>query len=196
MYVVFFQMASDASPKLGRIGKMETIDLPAKGLPVKSFQVQQMKARRNTMPGNLGSQISTDDEAFHNLAVQLNMIDNNYLAHRDGSRGGTPELHSPMKKQSPEPGMIDLAHYSGMSGGSIETEAPSNKYFEFSGALEGDDSPEEPLPEKRERQTSTRESPKYLKTTGICARLDYPRVKITGKNDITDFAGVSIIYIL
>ena len=30
-----------------------------------------------------------------------------------------------------------------------------------------------------------------LESTGVCARLDYPRVNITGKKDVNDFAGVS-----
>ena len=170
--------------------------MDATDTPLKSFKVLQGKARSNTVPSRLNHQMSADDEVFHHLAVQLSMIDN--LAQRDGSRSGTPELysHSPTKGQSPDPSgvNIDLAHYSGMAPSSIEAEAPSNKYFEFSGAVE-EESPEEPLPEKRERQASTGDSPALLKVTGVCARLDYPRVQITGKKNIADFAGVSVTYI-
>ena len=185
------QMARGTSPKLEEINRMDAIDTP-----LKSFKVLQGKARSNTVPSRLNHQMSADDEVFHHLAVQLSMIDN--LAQRDGSRSGTPELysHSPTKGQSPDPSgvNIDLAHYSGMAPSSIEAEAPSNKYFEFSGAVE-EESPEEPLPEKRERQASTGDSPALLKVTGVCARLDYPRVQITGKKNIADFAGVSVTYI-
>ena len=159
--------------------------------PLRSFKVQQMKARSNTVPAKMNSQMSADDEVFHHLAVQLSMIDN--LAQRDGSRSGTPELHSPTKRQSPDPtGVLDLSHYSGMAASSIEAEAPSNKYFEFSGAVE-EDSPEEPLPEKRERHTSLGDSPALLKSTGVCTRLDYPRVQITGRKSISDIVGVSTV---
>ena len=34
--------------------------------------------------------------------------------------------------------------------------------------------------------------PSVLKATGVCARLDNPRVNITGKRDMSDFAGVSL----
>ena len=182
-------MAHETSPKLEEINRTDAMDIP-----MKSFKMQQSKARSNTVPSKLNHHTSVDDEVFHHLAVQLSMIDN--LAQRDGSRSGTPELHShsPTKGQSPDPtGVnIDLAHYSGMAPSSVEAEAPSNKYFEFSGAME-EESPEEPLPEKRERQASIGDSPALLKLTGVCARLDYPRVKITGKNSIADFAGVSTI---
>jgi len=127
-------MASQTSPKLEEINRMDTVDMP-----MKSFYVQKLKARSNTIPTKLNSQMSTDDEVFHHLAMQLSMIDN--LAHRDGSRSGTPEMHSPTKGQSPDP-VIYLAHYSGMSASSIEAEVPSNKYFEYSGAAE-EESPEE-----------------------------------------------------
>lgn len=183
-------MANQTSPKLKEIGRMDTVDLSPK-----SFKVQQLRARSNTMPSKLNSSMSTDDEAFHNLAVQLSMIDS--MAQRDGSRSGTPERFSPTNRQmSPDPaGVIDLAHYSGMSASSVEAEAPSNKYFEFSGAVE-EESPEEPLPEKqREKQLSTGDSPGLLKATGVCSRIDYPRVNITGKKDITDFSGVNLVYI-
>ena len=164
---------------------MDNVDIP-----LKSFKVQQLKARSNTVPAKLNSQMLADDEVFHHLAMQLNMIDT--LAQRERSRSNTPELHSPTKGQSPDPtGVIDLSQYSGMAPSSIEAEAPSNRYFEFSGAMMEEDSPEEPLPEKRERQASTGESPVLLKTTGVCARIDYPRVHITGKKSIADFAGVS-----
>ena len=182
------QMAMQTSPKLEEVGRMDSVDMPAK-----SFQVQQLKARSNTVPSKLNtSQMSADDEVFHHLAMQLNMIDN--LAQRERSRSGTPEFLSPTKRQSPDPtGVIDLSQYSGMAPSSIETEAASNKYFEFSGAVE-EDSPEEPLPEKRERHASTGESPAMLKASGVCARLDYPRVQITGNRSIADFAGVSAAY--
>ena len=153
-------------------------------VPFKSFKVQQLKAR-NKIPTKLNSQMLADDEVFHHLAMQLSMIDN--LAQRDHSRSATPELHSPTKSQSPDPtGVIDLSQYSGMAPTSIEAKVPSNRYFEFSGAMI-----EEPLPEKREKQASTGQSPALLKTTGVCARLDYPRVHITSKKSIADFAGVS-----
>lgn len=182
-------MASQTSPKLEEIGKMDNVDMP-----LRSFKVQQLKARSNTVPTKMNSQMSADDEVFHHLAMQLSMIDN--LAQRDRSRSATPELHSPTKSQSPDPtGVIDLSQYSGMAPTSIEAEAPSNKYFEFSGAMMEEDSPEEPLPQKRERQASTGESPALLEATGVCARLDYPRVHITGKKSIADFAGVSATYI-
>ena len=180
-------MARETSPKLEELGRMDSTDLP-----LKSFKVQQLRARSNTVPSKLNRQMTADDEVFHHLAVQLSMIDT--IAQRDGSRSGTPELHSPAKGQSPDPtGVIDLAQYSGMAPSSVEAEAPSNKYFEFSGAVE-EDSPEEPLPEKRERQASTGESPALLQATGVCARLDYPRVHITGKKSIADFVGVSSVY--
>jgi len=45
------------------------------------------------------------------------------------------------------------------------------------------------LPEERERQGSTGESPALLKATGVCVQLDYSHVKITGKNDVINFSG-------
>lgn len=133
---------------------------------------------------------SCDDDVFHHLAMQLSLIDN--LAHRDGSKPTTPELiHSPTKRYSPDPAALDLTQYSGIAKGVTGTEAASNAFFEYHGA--GDDhSPDELLPsETRQRNTSTGELPSVLKATGVCVRLEYPRVKITGEKDMADFAGVS-----
>ena len=123
--------------------------------------------------------------------VQLNVIDT--LGHRDGSRAATPELpHSPTKKCSPDlttsaAATIDLAHYSGMGGSIDSIEAASNKYFELPETEE--ESPEDPLQEKRERHSSTGDMlmPSELQATGVYTRLDYPRVNITGKRDMSDF---------
>ena len=176
--------------------KMATVDGPSR-----SFQAQQLKARANTVQANLTSQISTDDDAFHHLAVQLNMIDT--LGQRDGSCGATSEsTNSPTKKYSPDlttaaaaAATIDLVHYSGLGGNIDNIEAASNKYFELPETEE--ESPENPLQQKRERHTSTGDvpMPSVLKATGVCARLDYPRVNITGKKDMSDFAGVSFIIV-
>ena len=56
-----------------------------------------------------------------------------------------------------------------------------------------DESPEDPLQEKREQHTLTGVvlMASVLGATSVCARLDYPRVNITGKKDMSDFAGVS-----
>ena len=191
------------SPRLEQVGKVTEVDVTA-GFdkmatfdgPAHSFRLQQLKARANTVPVNMTPNVSTDDDAFHHLAVQLNRIDT--LGHRDGSRAATPELpHSPTKKFSPDlttsaAATIDLAHYSGMGGSIDNIEAASNKYFELPETEE--ESPEDPLQEKRERHTSTGDvpMPSVLQATGVCARLDYPRVNITGKRDMSDFAGVSL----
>jgi len=137
-----------------------------------------------------GPKMPSSDDVFHHLAVQLSLIDN--LAHRDGSKPTTPELiNSPTKRYSPDPAAIDLAQYSGIATSVTDREAASNKYFEYSGAVD-DHSPEElPPSDKRQRNTSLGEIPSALTAAGVCARLDYPRVKITGEKDIADFAGVS-----
>ena len=108
--------------------KMATVDGPPH-----SFQAR-LRARANTVPTNLTSQMSTDDDAFHHLAVQLNLIDTS--GHRDGSRGATPKLtSSPTIKYSPDlttaaaAATIDLVHYSGLGGSIDNMEAASNKYF-------------------------------------------------------------------
>jgi len=188
------------SPQLEEVGKTTQVDATARfdkmttvHSPPHSFKTQQLKARANTVPINMMS--STDDDVFHHLAVQLNRIDT--LGHRDGSRAATPELSSsPNKIYSPDPAAasIDLVHYSGIGGSIDNIEAASNKYFELPETEE--ESPEDPLQEKRERHTSTGDvpMPSVLKATGVCARLDYPRVNITGKNDMSDFAGVSLFY--
>ena len=136
---------------------------------------------------------SSDDDVFHHLAMQLSLIDN--LAHRDSSKPTTPELiHSPAARFSPDPAAaIDLTQYSGIATSVTNTEVASNKYFEYHGAID-DHSPEELMPseiEKRQRNTSTGEISSVLKSAGVCMRLDYPRVKITGEKDIADLAGVS-----
>jgi len=86
-------------------------------------------------------------------------------------------------------------YYSGIGGSINNTEAASNKCFELPETEE--ESPEDPLQEKRERHTSTGDVPiaSVLEATGVCARLDYPRVNITGKKDMSDFAGVSCFII-
>ena len=127
--------------------------------------------------GRKGS--SSDDDVFHHLAKQLSIIDN--LAHRDNS-----------KPTSPEPAAIDLTQFSGITTNMTNTEAASNKYFEYHGAID-DHSPEEILPSDKRRNTATGEIPSVLKATGVCIRLEYPRVKITGEKDIADFAGVSYV---
>ena len=191
------------SPRLEEVGKMTEVDVTT-GFnematvdgPPHSFQAQQLKARANTVPANLTLQMSTDDDVFHHLAVQLNLIDT--LGHRDGSRAATPELtNSPTKKYSPDlttaaAATIDLVHYSGLGGSIDNIEAASNKFFELPETEE--EGPEDPLQQKRERNTSTGDvpMPSVLKATGVCARLDYPRVNITGKRDMSDFAGVSL----
>lgn len=151
------------------------------------------KNHLNSLPNGLKpAASSSDDDVFHHLAMQLSMIDN--LAHRDSSKPPTPELiHSPAARFSPDPAAIDLTQYSGIAAGVTDTEAASNKYFEYHGAVD-DHSPEELMPseiEKRQRNTSTGEISSVLKNAGVCMRLDYPRVKITGEKDIADLAGVS-----
>ena len=136
--------------------------------------------------------MSTDDDTFHLLAVQLNLIDT--LGHRNGSHVATPELtSSPTMKYSPDlttaAGTIDLVHYSGLGGSIDNIETASNELPETE-----EESPEDPLQQKKERNTSTGDVliPSVLKATGVCARLDYPRVNITGKMDTSDFAGISL----
>ncbi|XP_065905926.1 uncharacterized protein [Dysidea avara] len=70
------------SPRLEEVGKMTEVDVTTEfnkmatvDGPPHSFQAQQLSARANTVPTNLTSQMSTDDDAFHHLAVQLNLID-------------------------------------------------------------------------------------------------------------------------
>ena len=163
--------------------KMATVDGPPH-----SFQAQ-VRVRANTVPANLTSQMSTDDDTFHLLAVQLNLIDT--VGHRVGSCGATPELtSSPTMKYSPDlttaAGTIDLVHYSGLGGSTDNIETASNKYFALPETEE--ESPEDPLQQKRERHTLTGDVliPSVLKATGVCARLDYPRINITGKKDMSD----------
>ena len=163
------------------INKKDQFDLPVDN-----------HASKNHLPNGLKAASSCDDDVFHHLAMQLSMIDN--LAHRDSSRPTTPEIiHSPAARFSPDPAAIDLIQYSGIAAGVTDTEAASNKYFEYHGAVD-DHSPEELMPseiEKRQRNTSTGEISSVLKNVGVCMRLDYPRVKITGEKDIADLAGVS-----
>ena len=168
------------------INKKGQFDLPVDNLTSKNH----LNGLQN---GPKAAALSSDDHVFHHLAMQLSMIDN--LAHRDSSRPTTPELiHSPAARFSPDPAAtIDLTQYSGIVAGVTDTEAASNKYFEYHGAVD-DHSPEELMPseiEKRNRNTSTGEISSVLKNAGVCMRLDYPRVKITGEKDIADFAGVS-----
>lgn len=135
---------------------------------------------------------SSDDDVFHHLAMQLSLID---IGHRDGSKPATPEpTHSPINRYSPDPATIDLTQYSGIATNITSTEAASNKYFEYSRVID-DNSSEEVLPsEKRQRSTLTAENINSVqRSSGICTKLEYPRVKITGEKDIADFAGVSII---
>ena len=165
------------------INKKDQFDLPVDG--------HASKHHLSSLPNGLKAS-SSDDDVFHHLAMQLSIIDN--LAHRDTSKPTTPELmHSPAARFSPDPAAIDLTQYSGIAAGVTDTEAASNKYFEYHGAVD-DHSPEELMPseiEKRQRNTSTGEISSMLKNVGVCMRLDYPRVKITGEKDIADLAGVS-----
>ena len=159
-------------------------------LPVDNINGPCIKNHTNALPN--GPKVSSDDnDVFHHLAQQLSMIDN--LAHRDSSKPTTPELiHSPTARFSPDPAAIDLSQYSGIATGVANTEAASNKYFEYHGAVD-DHSPEELIPSAIEKRASTGDIPSMLKATGVCIRLDYPRVKITGDKDKADLAGVSEI---
>ena len=159
-----------------------------KTVPVDGFTSPRNKNHVTGLPhGSRPS--STDNDVFHHLAKQLSMIDSLAVIN---SRPTTPELiHSPAARYSPDPAAIDLTQYSGITNGVNDTEAASNKYFEYHGAA-NDNSPEELLPsETRKRNTSTGEIPSVLQATGVCMKLDYPRVKITGEKDIADLAGVS-----
>ena len=121
------------------------------------------------------------------------MIDT--LGHRDGSRAATPEfLHSPIKKCSSDlttfsAATIDLEYYSGMGGSIDSIEATTLSYCTVP-----ETEAEDPLQKKRDGHSSTGDvpMPSVLLATGVCARLDYFRVNITGKRDMNDFAGVSL----
>ena len=162
-----------------------------KTVPFDGFTSPRSKNHLTGLP-NGPRPSSTDNDVFHHLAKQLSMIDNLAVRDRDNSKPTTPELiHSPATRYSPDPAAIDLTQYSGIANGVSDTEAASNKYFEYHGAV-NDHSPEELLPsETRQRNTSTGDIPSVLQTTGVCMKLDYPRLKITGEKDIADLAGVS-----
>lgn len=159
-----------------------------KTIPVDGFTSPHSKNHITGLP----RPSSTDNDVFHHLAKQLSLIDNLAVRDRENSKPTTPELiHSPAARYSPDPAAIDLTQYSGIANGVNDNEAASNKYFEYHGAVD-DNSPEELLPsETRKRNTSTGEIPSVLQATGVCMKLDYPRVKITGEKDIADLAGVS-----
>lgn len=157
-------------------------------LPVDGLTSPHSKIHHSGLPNGPRSS-SSDNDVFHHLAKQLSMIDSLAVRDRDTSKPTTPELiHSPATRYSPDPAAIDLTQYSGIATSVNETEAASNKYFEYHGAVD-DRSPEELLPPERNASSSDLSS--VLKATGICMKLDYPRVKITGEKDKADLAGVS-----
>ena len=160
-------------------------------LPVDSVNGPRIKNHMIALPNGSRTSSPDDNDVFHHLAKKLSLIDN--LAHRDSSKPTSPELiHSPTARFSPDPTAIDLSQYSAIATGVINTEAASNKYFEYHGAVD-DRSPEELIPSRIEKGTSTGDISSMLKATGVCVRLDYPRVKITGEKDKADLAGVSEI---
>ena len=167
-------------------------ELNKKTLPTDGLTSPHGKNHLTVLQNGTKVPSTTDDDVFHHLAKQLSMIDNMAIRERDRdnacSKPTTPELiHSPAMRYSPDPAAIDLIQYSGIANSVTDTEAASNTYFEYHGAVD-DNSPEELLPSEK-RQTKG-DIPSVLKATGVCMKLDYPRVKITGEKDIADLAGV------